>query len=106
MLSLIGTIKFKFYILTHNKIRVIVGAGKTKIKGWFSTEAYFFNIANPYDFEKFFKKKKIDFLLAEHVLELINQGLLNIVISNFFKYSNQNYNIRKAVPDGFHPDNN
>lgn len=106
LLSFLGTIKFKFYILTHSNIKVIVGAGKTKIKGWFSTEEYFFNIVNPLDYEKFFKKKKIDFLLAEHVLEHIDQELLNITISNFFKYSNQNCNIRIAVPDGFHPDIN
>jgi len=106
VLSLLGTIKFKFYILTHDNIKVIVGAGKTKIKGWFSTEEYFFNIVNPLDFEKFFKKKKIDFLLAEHVLEHIDEEQLSIVISNFYNYSNKNCNIRIAVPDGFHPDNN
>ena len=56
------------------------------------------------DFIKYFSKKKIKNVLAEHVLEHLTNDDLEKMIKNFYKYSDDAINIRIAVPDGFHKD--
>lgn len=85
------------------EIKIIVGAGPTKYKGWFSTDIVTLDITKGSDFEKYFNKKKIKNVLAEHVLEHLTQEELKKMILNFYKYSDDKVNIRIAVPDGFHP---
>lgn len=58
LLSIIGNLKLRFYLLVHKTIKIIVGAGNTTQKGWCSTENYFFDITKKSDFEKFFARKK------------------------------------------------
>ncbi len=92
------------YLETHSDIKIIVGAGPTKYKGWFATDIVTLDVTNENHFKKYFKKKKINKVLAEHVLEHLTTNELELMISNFQKYSTQNVNIRIAVPDGFHKD--
>jgi len=93
------------YLKTHNEIKIIVGAGPTKYKGWFPTDIITLDVTNEDHFKKYFKKKKISKILAEHVLEHLTKNELELMIINFQKYLAQNVNIRIAVPDGFHKDN-
>jgi len=93
-----------FYLKTHSDIKIIVGAGRTKYKGWFPTDIVTLDVTNENHFKKYFKKKRIHRVLAEHVLEHLTTNELELMISNFQKYSTQNVNIRIAVPDGFHKD--
>lgn len=93
------------YLKTHSDIKIVVGAGPTKYKSWFSTDIVTLDVTNENDFLKYFKKKKINKVLAEHVLEHLTSNELDLMISNFQKYSAKNVNIRIAVPDGFHNDN-
>ena len=93
-----------FYLMTHNDIKIIVGAGPTKYKGWFPTDIVTLDVTNEDHFKKYFKKKKIRKILAEHVLEHLTTNELELMISNFQNYSAQNVNIRIAVPDGYHKD--
>lgn len=92
------------YLTSHKEINVVVGAGGTKFKGWFSTDVSTLDLTKESDFRKYFKKKKISKVLAEHVLEHLGQEDLDKMLVNFFKYSEKSVNIRIAVPDGFHPD--
>ena len=91
-----------FYLKTHNDIKIVVGAGPTKYKGWFSTDIVTLDVTNENHFKKYFKNKKINNVLAEHVLEHLTKNELELMIGNFYKYSTDKINIRIAVPDGFH----
>jgi len=91
-----------YYLTTHSEIKLIIGAGPTKYKGWFPTDIVTLDVTNENHFKKYFKKKKINKILAEHVLEHLSNIELDLMIQNFYKYSDENVNIRIAVPDGFH----
>jgi len=91
-----------YYLTTHSEIKLIIGAGPTKYKGWFPTDIVTLDVTNENHFKKYFKKKKINKILAEHVLEHLTNNELDLMIQNFYKYSDENVNIRIAVPDGFH----
>lgn len=93
---------WNFYLRTHKEINLIVGAGPTKFKGWFATDIVTLDVTNESNFKKYFRYKKINKILAEHVLEHLTAEELQLMISNFYKYSTGNVNIRIAVPDGFH----
>jgi predicted SAM-dependent methyltransferase len=93
-----------FYLLTCKEVKIIVGAGPTKYKGWFSTDIVTLDVTKESDFQKYFSQKKIRNVLAEHVLEHLNNEELENMIKNFYKYSDDKINIRIAVPDGFHQD--
>lgn len=95
-------LKWNFYLVTHSDIKIIVGAGPTKYKGWFPTDIVTLDITNENHFKKYFKKKKINKVLAEHVLEHLTDKELELMVVNFYKYSTDEINIRIAVPDGFH----
>ena len=92
------------YLLSHQEIKLIVGAGPTKYKGWFPTDIVTLDVTNEKHFKKYFKKKKISKILAEHVLEHLTTKEVELMISTFYKYSTDKINIRVAVPDGFHKD--
>ena len=94
------------YLNTQSHIKIIVGAGPTKYNGWFSTDIITLDVTKESDFEKYFSKKKIKNVLAEHVLEHLSNEDLEKMIKNFYKYSSDDINIRIAVPDGFHADEN
>lgn len=98
------TISWYFYLYTHQKIKLVVGAADTKFPGWFSTDIVTLDVTNEKQFKKYFKRKKIDNLLAEHVLEHLSDNDLYLMIKNFYNYSSDDINIRIAVPDGFHED--
>jgi len=83
-----------------------VGAANTKFPGWFSTDIVTLDVTNESQFKKYFKKKKINRILAEHVLEHLTDDDLHLMIKNFYQYGSDDINIRIAVPDGFHADEN
>lgn len=99
-------ISWYFYLYTHNEIKLVVGAANTKFPGWFSTDIVTLDVTNENQFKKYFKKKKINKILAEHVLEHLSEDDLHLMIKNFYRYSSDDINIRIAVPDGFHCDEN
>jgi predicted SAM-dependent methyltransferase len=99
-------LSWKFYLLTCKEVKLIIGAGPTKYKGWFSTDIDTLDVTKESDFEKYFSKKKIKNILAEHVLEHLTGQELEKMLKNFYKYSDDEINIRIAVPDGFHSDEN
>jgi predicted SAM-dependent methyltransferase len=99
-------LSWQFYLRSAKEIKINVGAGGTKYKNWFNTDIDTLDVTNEKDFKKYFSKKKIKNILAEHVLEHLTGNDLNLMIMNFLKYSDDNIVIRIAVPDGFHSDIN
>lgn len=99
-------ISWRFYLLTSKEIKIVVGAGPTKYKGWFSTDIVTLDLTKREDFEKYFSKKKIKNILAEHVLEHLTNSDLDKMVKNFYEFSDKDIIIRIAVPDGFHIDQN
>lgn len=97
-------VNWRFYLLTSKEIKIVVGAGPTRYKGWFSTDIITLDITKRSDFEKYFSKKKIKNILAEHVLEHLTNSDLDKMIKNFYEFSDKDILIRIAVPDGFHKD--
>lgn len=92
------------YLLITKDIKLVVGAGPTRFPGWFSTDIETLDVTNESDFKKYFATKKIKNILAEHVLEHLTNEQLNKMVKNFYQYSDETINIRIAVPDGFHAD--
>jgi predicted SAM-dependent methyltransferase len=86
----------------NKTIKIIIGASKTNYKGWFQTEQYVLDLTNRGDFTRMFSKHKINFILAEHVLEHLTNSDLELMLKNFLEFSSEDINIRIAVPDGFH----
>ena len=95
-----------YYLYTHQEIKLIVGAASTKYQGGFSTDIVTLDVTNESQFNKYFRQKKINKILAEHVLEHLTENELQLMIKNFYKYSSDDINIRIAVPDGLHRDQN
>lgn len=104
LIRLIKKIHWLFYRHASKSINLIIGAGTIKFKGWFATDIATLDVTNESHFKKYFNKKKIDKVLAEHVLEHLTDKELDLMIKHLFKYSSEDVNIRIAVPDGFHKD--
>ncbi|MFZ0455990.1 MAG: hypothetical protein WCE54_01885 [Ignavibacteriaceae bacterium] len=97
-------IQWNIYLKFNNDIFLVIGAGATKFEGWFSTDIDTLDVTNTKDFEKYFNKKRIKKVLAEHVLEHLSVEDINKMIKNIYNYSSAELTIRIAVPDGFHTD--
>lgn len=92
------------WIKKEKKIKINIGASETKFEGWFQTEQYFLDVSKRSDFVKLFSERKMNFILAEHVLEHISNNDLAIMLKHFIEFTDDDINIRIAVPDGFHND--
>ena len=97
-----STFKRKFN--NSEKLKIIIGAAEKHYKDWISAEKYFFNIILEKDWHKFFSKRLIDALLAEHVWEHLTLEEGKLAAKLCFKYLNEGGYIRLAVPDGLFPD--
>src|SRR5574338_438210 len=102
LIKLYKFLHWRLYLLIAAEIKIVVGAGPTKYNGWFSTDIVTLDVTKESDFRKYFSKKKINKVLAEHVLEHLSDQELEKMIINFYKYSDEKVNIRISVPDGFH----
>lgn len=96
-------IKLKFFRLKNKKIKIIIGAGSTKYKGWISTDIHFLDITQEKDWNKYFKKNEISNIIAEHVFEHLTKENFEISLKIIKKYLKYNGIIRLAVPDANHP---
>lgn len=92
------------WIKKEKKLKINIGASETKFEGWFQTEQYFLDVSKRSDFIKMFSDRKINYILAEHVLEHISNNDLAIMLKHFLEFTDDDINIRIAVPDGFHED--
>ena len=97
-------LKWQVYKAKQSSIKIVLGAGPTKYPGWFSTNINSIDVTQERDFKRYFRYKKIDKALAEHVLEHLTEVQIRLMIENLLKYCNNNLTVRIAVPDGFHAD--
>lgn len=99
-----GFQRWKVYAKKSSTINIILGASITDYKDWFSTDIFLLDVTKKEDFQRLFNTKKIDKILAEHVLEHLTDEQITKMLQNILIYANDNINIRIAVPDGFHKD--
>jgi predicted SAM-dependent methyltransferase len=80
-------------------MKVILGAGKSKLEGWISTQEDELNILLESDWLKAYKYESMDALLAEHVWEhlTLEEGI--IAAKNCYKFLKPGGYLRCAVPD-------
>lgn len=98
-----GRLRISDEIANADILKIIIGAGGTKYTGWISTDYPALDITDEKSWSILFKDRKIEALLAEHVVEHLSDENLSAAISNFYKYLKPSGCIRIAVPDGFHP---
>lgn len=104
--KLVFLFKIKIYGFRNKKVKIVIGAGGIRFKGWLSTSKNILNITCKKDWEKYFKKKKISNILAEHVWEHLTKKDSVKGLKNCFKYLKKGGNLRIAVPDGNSSDKN
>jgi predicted SAM-dependent methyltransferase len=92
------------FVGIREKLKIIIGSGSTHFNGWISTDLPHFNILVEKDWDRFFKNRKIDNLLAEHVLEHLTAQDVEKAIHLSHQYLKKGGVFRIAVPDGYNPD--
>jgi len=95
-------LKTKVYLA--KEINLIVGAATTNYPQWIPSDIDSLDLLEENDFYRVLGNKKINKILAEHVLEHIELEDLNITLKNIHKFLIPGGNFRIAIPDGFHPD--
>lgn len=81
------------------KLRVILGAGKTTADGWIATQEDELNLLSKQDWMNRFEGKSIDAILAEHVWEHLTYDEGIVAAKNCYHYLKPGGYIRCAVPD-------
>ncbi|MCB8994774.1 MAG: methyltransferase domain-containing protein [Bacteroidales bacterium] len=103
VINQIGIYRLKKAIHSGN-IRIVIGAGGFYEKGWAVTEIDYLNLLNENDWKRFFSKKKIDVILAEHVWEHLDRKDGLLAAKNCHAFLKPGGRLRIAVPDGNHSD--
>lgn len=85
-------------------LNIVVGSSSVFSQGWIPTDIEYLNLLKPSDWERYFKKNKIDVILAEHVWEHLSLDDGLIAARQCYSYLKSGGNLRVAVPDGNHPD--
>ena len=80
-------------------MRLIIGAGNTKIDGWISTQESELNILNYENWGTLFGKSSIELILAEHVWEHLSFEDGIKAAKNCYEFLKPGGKIRCAVPD-------
>ena len=80
-------------------MKIIIGAGNTKLEGWTSTQKEELDLFCREDFERMFQKEKPTAFLAEHVWEhmTFDEGI--IAVKNCYDFLEDGGYLRVAVPD-------
>jgi predicted SAM-dependent methyltransferase len=93
-------ILWKQWAEKEKKLKIIIGASEIKFEGWFQTEQYFLDVSKRSDFVKMFSDRKMNYILTEHVLEHVSNNDLAVMLKHFQEFTDDDINIRIAVPDG------
>ena len=84
--------------------RIVVGAASTRLPGWISTNRATLDLTRREDWQRWFGRKPIRALLAEHVWEHLSPGDAALAVRLCFDHLAPGGRLRLAVPDGLHPD--
>jgi predicted SAM-dependent methyltransferase len=96
--------KWRRYLRHTDQIRIVIGSAQIGLPGWFETDILILDVTNEQQFQRFFTRRKIQRVMAEHVLEHLTTAQIEQMLRNFRQYCTADVNIRIAVPDGFHGD--
>lgn len=90
--------------LKRKPVRVNLGAGRTVLPGWQSTDIDSLDLLRREDWLAITKPGTVDAMLSEHVWEHLteSQGLRAAALC--LEFLRPGGNLRVAVPDGFNPD--
>jgi predicted SAM-dependent methyltransferase len=94
---------FRRKVNRSNGLRIIIGSGHIHYRGWLSTDIDILNLLEISDWQKYFKSRSIDAILAEHVWEHLTFSEASLGLKNCFKFLKPDGHLRIAVPDGYHP---
>jgi len=103
ILSLFKKIYFRYIVRKKNVLKIVCGASNTRYSDWISLNVDVLDITKKNQFDFLFKKKSINNILLEHVIEhLTPDDFLNFleIAKNYLKDGGA---IRVAVPDKNHP---
>ena len=100
--------RFKLYfihrrILKNHNVNLIIGAGYTNFENWISTDRCLLDVFKEDDWQRVLSGKKVNKLLAEHVIEHFSTEDFVRLLFIIKKYMASNSVFRIAVPDGFFP---
>lgn len=108
--------RYRWYILGRRKIKkkirqaaatreikIIIGNGGTLYSDWIATDIPHFDITKESDWNYFFSNHKIDKLLAEHVLEHLQEQDVEAILKYASVFLKRSGTFRIAVPDAYHP---
>jgi len=98
--------KLQTQILFSKEVKLIIGSAQISYPNWIESDKNTLDICNYHDFKKVLNGKKINILLAEHVLEHIELDDLQLALKNIYQFLESGGCFRIAVPDGLHPDPN
>lgn len=91
-------------LISRGATRIIIGSSATAMDGWISTEYPYVDITNGKRLGYWFGENSVTSILAEHVLEHLDEKSAKIAAENIKKILMPKGYIRIAVPDGYHPD--
>jgi len=83
------------------ELKIIFGAGPTYYQGWIATDFPYFDITIEKDWAYFFKSKKPNNILAEHVIDYLTVEKIEFVLQQANKYLKKNGRFRIAVLDSY-----
>lgn len=86
------------------KLKINLGSGNMELQGWIATDLPHFDILKKEDWHYYFKKKRPDNLLAEHVIEHLTEPEVRLLFQHVLQFLKPKGCFRIAVPDGFNPD--
>lgn len=90
-------------IVATEPIRIIVGSGGQRWRGWIPTDKEELNLLNPEDWEKSFRFRRADAFLCEHVWEHLSEAEGRRAAELCYKWLKPGGYLRCAVPDGYFP---
>ena len=91
-------------IKTATPLRVMLGAGPTRVDGWVQTDKEILDVTSPDDWSTLFAPDSIDSLLSEHMLEHLSEEEARIALTESYRYLKPKGLFRLAVPDGYRRD--
>lgn len=101
-----GALRLRKKLKEAESIKIIVGTGGVEQPGWIPTDYEYFDITKAVDWAKYFSKDSISSILAEHVLEHLEEHQIQSALKLSYDYLKPGGHLRLAVPDGNHPDKN
>ena len=95
--------QIKHHLAAGHPLRIVVGSAASGSKGWIDTNLQYLNLLNDAHWQRAFRDRPIDAILAEHVWEHLTLDEGRRAAAQCFKYLLPGGYVRVAVPDGNHP---